>query len=477
MVNTTNEKLPRIAVIGGGISGLAAAHRLNELQPQWPVELLEATGRLGGVLQTVHKDGYLIEEAADNFLGGPSAPWARDLCERIGFSDQLLPTNQQFRGAKVFWNGRLIPIPEGFQLMAPSRLWPLLTCPLLSPLGRLRLVCEPWVPANKDAREQSLADFVTQRLGREALDRLVEPIVAGIYTADAGALSVQAALPQMVELVQQHGSLYRGMVQKQKSQRAAATRGARYSLFLAPRLGMSSMIDAIATRLTNTRVRLENRAVEIRPATSNGWSVRIEGQDQPEIFDGLILALPAMAASRAVASIHPQLASELEGIEHANSAVVALGYPKQQVQRPMNAFGCVVPAVQNRPILAISWSSAKFPGRAPVSSDLYRVFIGGALQPQLADLPDDQMLQLAQRELNDLLGVQGPPEMCRIVRWRQAMPQYVVGHLDRLQRIDQLLPADGRLRLAGNAYQGVGIPQCIRSGETAAEDLMAAIPH
>jgi oxygen-dependent protoporphyrinogen oxidase len=475
MVNTTNENLPRIAVIGGGISGLAAAHRLNELQPQWPVELLEATGRLGGVLQTVHEDGYLIEEAADNFLSGPSAPWAVKLCERLGFADQLIPTNDQFRGAKVFWNGRLLPIPQGFQLMAPSRLWPLLTSPLLSPLGRLRLICEPLVPAAKGEGEQSLAEFVTHRLGREALDRLVEPLVAGIYTADSRVLSVQAALPQMAELVREHGSLYRGMVRRQNRQRSAdASQGARYSLFVAPRLGISSMIDAISKRLSNTNVRIHSRVAEIRSAGADRWSLRINDQTGTETYDGLIIALPAPAAARVVSSINTRLESELAEIEHASSAVVVLGYRENQIQRPLNAFGCVVPAVQNRQILAISCSSAKFPGRAPASCELFRVFVGGALQPRLAELPDAELTQLAQRELADMLATQGSPQICRVVRWRQAMPQYVVGHLDRLNRIRQLMPSAGRLQLAGNAYQGVGIPQCIRSGESAAEDLVNA---
>ena len=476
MVNTTNEKLPRIAVIGGGISGLAAAHRLNETQPEWPVDLLEATDRLGGVLQTQHQEGFLIEQAADNFLSGPSAPWAEDLCERIGFADQIIPTNDQFRGAKVFWNGRLIPIPDGFQLMAPSRLWPLLTSPLLSPLGRLRLACEPLIPAAQQDGEQSLAEFVTHRLGRQALDRLVEPLVAGIYTADASVLSVQAALPQMAALVSEHGSLYRGMLQRQKRQRTAnSNRGARYSLFATPRRGMSSMIEAITKRLGHTNIRMKTRVVELQSTESNRWAVRTEGPDPPGIYDGLIMALPAPAAAGAVASIHAELSSELKNIEHASSAVVVLGYQTDQVRRPMNAFGCVVPAVQQRKILAISWSSAKFPDRAPESHELFRVFVGGALQPELAELPDDELSQLARNELADILEIQGEPKICQITRWPQAMPQYVVGHLDRLQRIDQLLPAESRLRLAGNAYRGVGIPQCVRSGENAAEELVAVL--
>ena len=473
-VNTQEAKKPAIAVIGGGMSGLAAAHRFAERKPDWSVTLFDGSDQLGGVLRTHFQEGYLLEQAADNFLRGPTAPWAENLCQRIGFSDQLISTNQKFRGAKVCWRGKLYPVPAGFQLMAPSRLTPLLTSGLLSPWGKLRLICEPLIREPRDAGEESLAEFATRRLGREAFQRLVEPLVAGIYTADPAHLSVQAALPQMVELVREHGSLYRGMQHRKKqSSQSSKTRGARYSLFVAPKRGMSSLVEAIESRLKQTSIRTHCAVKEITAADQDRWHVVTE--TTRELFDGVVAATPTRISAKIFKRTLPQLSQNLQAISSASSAVVCVAYRKQEIGRPLNAFGCVVPSQENRQILAISCPSLKFPGRAPEGLELFRVFVGGALQPELLEQSDEQLVTLVQQQLQELLKVKSPPLFQRVFRWREAMPQYVVGHRERIRCIDRSVPESGTLQLAGNGFTGVGIPQCVQQGETAAERLIQAL--
>jgi oxygen-dependent protoporphyrinogen oxidase len=478
-MKTHLEERPRVAVVGGGITGLAAAHRLTELQPNWKISLYEAGERLGGVLQTSPRDGFLIEAAADNFIRGPSAPWAEKLCERIGFADQLIGTNPQFRQAHIFWNGRLLPVPEGFQLMAPSRLTTILVSPLLSPMGKLRLMLEPLVPIRRDGGDESLADFATRRLGREAFERLVQPLVSGIYTADPAQLSVQSALPQMVEMEREYGSLYKAMRvrMKQRKQPAAVDRngGARYSLFVAPRNGMSSLVAALRDRLTGVEIRLATPVTRLRRDAEHGWQLSDLHAEQDRDYDGVILALPTPAAANLVRPTSEPLAEQLASIPHASSVVVCLGYRERQLSRPLEAFGCVVPSVQGKRVLAISYSSQKYAGRAPEGCQLFRVFVGGALQHDLTSLPDDEVLQLAREEVADILGVQGEPILGHVARWEETMPQFHVGHGKRLEQIRQHLQTLPRLYLAGNGYEGVGLPQCIRSGESAAEALVAEL--
>ncbi len=475
-METLTKQRRQVAVIGGGMTGLAAAHRLLELQPDWSITLYEALDRFGGVLQTVRRDGFLVESAADNFIRGPSAPWAEQLCQRIGFDDQLIGTNPQFRQAHIYWNGRLLPVPEGFQLMAPSRLTTILASPLLSPVGKLRLMVEPLVPVRRDGAEESLAEFATRRLGREAFERLVQPLVSGIYTADPAQLSVQSALPQMVEMEHQYGSLYRAMrarIKQRRSEPADRSGGARYSLFVAPRDGMSSLVDALSARLAPVDLRTSTHVTELARSTKRSWQIKCSAAAEPIEFDGVIIALPTLAAAPLVQPFCAGLAEQLAGIPHASSAVVCLGYHQRQLSRPLEAFGCVVPAVQGKRVLAISYSSQKYSGRAPEDCQLFRTFVGGALQHNLTDLPDEEIVQLVREELSEILGVHGEPLMEHVVRWPNTMPQFHVGHRQRLETIRGHLQDLPHLQLAGNGYEGVGLPQCVRSGETAAEALVS----
>lgn len=456
--------------MGGGITGLAAAHRLTELAPQAQVVLFDAGQRLGGVLGTERRDGFLVELSADNFI--TTTPWAIDLCRRVGLGEQLLPTRPSQRRAFVVRRGRLFPVPVGFHLLSASRLWPLVSSPLLSWPGKFRLLCEPLVRRRREDGDESLASFARRRLGREAFERLVQPLVAGIYTADAEKLSMAAALPRFVEMERTSGSLTRGAWRAPSGDDAAGSSGARYGLFVAPRDGMTSLVDALTNRLDQHGVRRGSAVIRLA-ADGQRWSVATA--DETSSFDGAILALPAYAAAGLVEPINPPLASELQRIPYAGCALVVAAYRREQMVRELAGFGFVVPAVERRNILAASYSSSKFDGRAPHDRVLIRVFLGGAERPEQLDLDDNTLVEMAAAELTDLVGIEGPPEWSRVVRWPRSMPQYHVGHVQLVERIERLVAPSPTLALAGNAYHGVGVPNCIQSGEQAAERVLAAL--
>jgi len=467
---------PRIAVIGGGITGLAAAHRILELLPAAKLSLFEATKRLGGVLETVERDGFLIEHSADNFLAVPAV---RDLCDRLELMDELLPTDAARRRAFVVRSGKLIPIPQGFYLMSPRRAWPILASPLLSVSGKLRLLAEPLVPPRPVAvTDESIASFARRRLGREVFKRLVQPLVAGIYTADPEKLSMAATMPQFLDYERTHGSLLRATLRSNRSNpdtadEAAVASGARYGLLVAPRLGMNQLVSALVSRLPADCIHVEAAVKGIRRC-NDGWLLDV-GTQGNEAFDAVVLALPAYAAGDLIMNLDPALGSELQGIEYAGCAIVSLAYRRDQIGHALNGFGFIVPQTEGRQIIAASFASLKFAGRAPADDVLIRVFVGGALQPDLLDRSDAELKQIASTELAELLQTSGEPLFADVARWPRSMPQYHVGHLDRVARIEQLASRHATLALAGNAYRGVGIPQCIASGNAAAEMIASAL--
>ncbi len=465
--------IPRIAVIGGGVSGLAAAHRLVELSRarHRPIDLrlLEARTRLGGVIATERTGGFVIEAGPDSFLS--EKPAALQLCERLGITDRLVGTREQFRRTYVVRDGRLQALPDGFLLMAPTRLWPLATTPLFSWPGKLRMALELVLPRRRAAGDESLTAFVTRRLGREALERVAQPLVAGLYTADPDRLSLAATLPRFLAMERAERSIILAMWRQQRRGAAAASAGsgARWSLFLSFDTGLQCLIDHLAQQLPEGVVRL-GQPVHGLERSAAGW--RIDGAFD---CDAVVLALPAHAAAGLMRGADGALADELAAISHASSATVTLAFRREEVPFPLDGFGFVVPRGECRALLAGTFSSLKYPDRAPAEFVLVRTFVGGALQPELVELGDAELLARVRHELADLLGVRAQPELTRIARWPHAMPQYHVGHLERVARIGQRAAALPGLRLAGNFSTGVGIPDCISSGERAAESIMDAI--
>ncbi len=397
-----------------------------------------------------------------------------ELCRRLGLETELLPTNEALRGAEVVSRGKLHRVPEGFMLMVPHDAWAVWRSPLLSWRGKLRLLAESLVPRRDSAlSDESLKSFATRRLGREAFERLVQPLVSGIYTADAAQLSMAAALPKFWKMEREHGSLLRAAWKERKKESAeAAGSGARYSLFNAPRLGMRQIIDAVAALLPADCVRLNSPVLALTQRAER-WNIAMADGSSEE-FDAVIVATPAMRAATVLRGLDAELATELAAIPYAGAAIALVGCSADQIGRAPRSFGFVVPEVEGRQILAASFSSLKFPGRAPDGEILIRVFLGGAARPDLLDKDDAEIRQIVLRELGELIQLRGEPRLFQVRRWPAAMPQYHVGHLDRLAKIEVAVGRYRTLALAGNAYRGVGIPQCVASGNRAAEKIAAA---
>jgi oxygen-dependent protoporphyrinogen oxidase len=469
----------RIIVIGGGITGLSAAHRLIELsrERELPLEvvLLEGGERLGGVIATKQIDGFLVEEGPDSFI--TTKPWTLELCHRIGLDSQLIQTNDESRRTFVLHRGSLVPIPDGFFMIAPTRLMPFLTSPLFSWRGKLRMALDLVLPRTLKQSDESLASFVTRRFGREALERVAQPMISGIYTADPEKLSLRATMPRFLEMEERYGSIIRAMLREQHTigQRQSCDIGARYSLFMSFKDGMQTLVDALETHLPEGTVKLNKRMKSV--AISNGgWSLIT---DEGERFhaDGVIITTPSYHAARLVEGFDPSLAEDLSKIQYASSAVISLAYRREDISHPLDGFGFVVPMIEKRGIIACSFSSVKFRGRAPEGYALLRCFIGGAIQPEAYEWDDSSMIDRAHKEVSELLQIKSRPLFTMVHRHPNSMPQYQVGHLEHIARINEKVSKYRGLALAGSAYSGVGIPDCVHSGETAAEGVLKAVGY
>ena len=463
----------RLVVVGAGISGLAAAHRAVELAREQgrPLELtvLEGADRVGGTIQTEQRDGFLVEGGPDSFLS--EKPWALALCQRIGLEERLMRTDDRFRRTFVVWGGRLHPLPEGFQLLAPTRLAPLLASGLFSWPGKLRMACDLVLPRGGDP-DESLGAFVRRRLGREALERVAQPLVAGIYTADPDELSLSATMPRFVEMERRERSVILALWRAARKAPAqhAGTSGARWSLFVTLARGMDELVQALAARLPPGAVRLKERVTGV--AREDGrWRIATASGVAYEA-DALVLAPEAHQAARMLRYVDPAVAHLLEGIPHASSATVSLAYRRADVRHPLDGFGFVVPHAERRPIIACTFSSVKYAGRAPGGHVLLRVFLGGALNEGVLQGDDATLVRTAREQIGPLLGITAEPELARVARHARAMPQYHVGHAARAAAIEQAVSRHPGLRLVGGAYRGVGIADCVRSGEDAAERLL-----
>ncbi len=470
------EQAPQIAVIGGGISGLAAAHRLIELQPSLQVSVFEAGERCGGVIATERTDGFQIELGPDSLLR--ALPWGVDLCRRLGIADALQDTNAQQKQTWIVRSGELHPLPEHLGIMAPSRLWPALKSPILSTAGKVRLAGECFVLRRNESSDESFAAFAQRRFGREAFERLVQPLVSGIYMADPQKLSMQAALPRFVEMESRHGSLIRAarhaLRQKNQDGPRRESGAAGQSMFVAPCAGLGHLIETLQSRLPAGTIKLRSPVQSLVRTPDGRWDVSVlGGPSASEAFSGVILATPSDGAVRLLQRVHGSLSAELAAIKHSGCVVVSLAYPRDQIAHRLDGYGFVVPAIENRSIIACTFSSVKYAERAPEGHVLLRVFLGGATRPEALAVGDDCLLSIATQELTPLLGLKSQPAFAHITRWPGVMPQYHVGHLDRIARIEAQVGNLPGLELAGNSYRGVGIPHCIHSGELSAERMLA----
>lgn len=474
--------ITRIAIIGGGITGLAAAHRLVTRSKNIEVTLLESSNRLGGIIRTEEADGFLMELGPDSFI--TNKPAGLRLCKDLGFADQLISTDARHRRSLVLRNGRPLAVPDGFMLMAPAKPWAILTTPVLSLTGKARLLAEAFVGRGTPRSDESLASFVTRRFGKEALDRLVQPLVGGIYTSDPEKLSLRATMPRFLDMEQSHGSVIRATLAEQKSvasKEVASGSGARYGLFTTAAKGLSDLILALERSLRTdgrVRFRLGCPVQEVMPPEKPGdsWRVAAGSAGTLESYDAVIVTQPTHVAARFLKHHSlSKLAGLLNRIEYASSAIVVSGHSLSDFTYPMDAFGLVIPAIEKRKILAVSFSSRKFADRAPEGQILLRTFVGGAMQPELLQMDDDCLIGAVNQELKSIFGMQSAPLFSEVVRYEKAMPQYHVGHLDLVAQIEAAQSAFPGLHLAGSAYHGVGIPDSIASGQSAADAILKCV--
>ena len=463
----------RVAVIGGGLSGLATAAQLHLREPSLELSLYESSDRLGGVIQTEHTGGFLVDHGADMFAVQPSA--ALDLCQRLSLTDQLLEPESSRRGARIVRGGKLVRVPEGFVLARATRLWPMITTPLLSPIGKLRLLGEGLVRPRLTDEDESVAQFVRRRMGKEVLDRIVAPLAAGIYTSDVDRLSMRSTMSLIAKLETEYGSLTRATLARQRCGKDDVERsstGARYGQFRAFRSGMAALIRGMSESLPDRTIRLNQ---PVRGLRCHDESAEVTTTAGTEVFDHVVVATPPAPASVLLDSVAPEAAGRLRQIESASTAIVVLGVRREDVAGDIDAFGFVVPLGEGRRILAGSFASHKFAGRAPDGNVLIRVFIGGAMQSELLDRSDAELVEIAREELQELIGLTGRPVLERVVRWTDAMPQYHVGHAEKVATIETEIDKIKPLSLVSNALHGVGIAPVIQSAGRVADRIATSL--
>ncbi len=463
--------LKHAIVIGGGITGLAACYRLQQeaalRNVSLDVTLLEATGRVGGVIKTEHRDGFLIEHGPDAFIS--TKPAAKVLCEELGIADQFIGTNPEVRRSFVLRKGVLHPVPEGFYMMAPGSLKPFLKTPLFSWHGKLRMALDLFIPRRERDIDEAVAHFVRRRLGNEAFTRIAQPMIGGIYTSDAENLSLKATFPRFLEMEKTYGSIIKALraQKKQAAETSRDTSGPRYSLFLSFKSGMQTLIDTLVETLSCT-IRLNARVARIQQHTDSGeWQISLETGET--LNSGLLcLALPALQTRSLIQTVSNPLATKLGAIPYVSSATVNFAFRRSDITHPLDGMGFVVPATENLSLIGCSFSSVKFENRAPGEHVLLRAFVS---EP-IAKNADANIIEACQTDLTPLLGIKDAPLFATVSKHTQAMAQYQVGHQEIVADIEGLTSRLHGLALAGNGYHGIGIPDCIRSGETAAISLL-----
>ncbi len=460
--------MTRIAIIGGGISGLSAAFELEQQRrggADVEYVLYESSPRLGGVLRTEHIDGCVVEAGPDSFV--TEKPWAADLSRALGIGDQLIGSNDAERKTYILTRDRLIEMPDGLMFMVPTKILPTGMSPLFSWKTKLRMMQELYHPPRSVDRDESVAAFVERHYGAEMVDRLADPLLSGVYGGEAANLSVRAVLPRFAEMERTHGSLGRAMLAARKKMKAV--RKSAPPLFTSLKNGMQSLAETVFAQLTPACL-LTNTQVQAIQPQAGGWTV--SAGLQSDHFDRVVVALPTRAAAQVLGNASPELAAELAAIRYSSSITVGLGYDREFRESLPPGFGFLVPRSEGKRLLAATFVHNKFPHRAPEDRALLRCFFAGSNAENVWSLGDDQIVGIVRDELQQILGLRAEPLFARVYKWKSAMAQYGVGHLERLDRIEGLRQRLPGLGLAGNGYRGIGVPDCVRSGREAAKQLL-----
>ncbi len=471
--------LPHVIIIGGGITGLAAAYFLKKKSQACGMRLrytlLERGKVLGGKIISQQADGFLVEGGPDCFL--TRKPWALALCRELGLEDDLLGTNEERRRVFVLSGGRLHPLPEGVMLIVPTRFLPFATSRLISIPGKLRMGMDLVIPRRRENGDEPLGSFVCRRLGKEALDKIAEPLLSGIHVSDPNRLSLKSSFPRLMDVEQKYGSLIRGMLAARRMM-AKSSNGSRPALpmFMTLRGGMQQLVDTLAGELDAGAVHTDNAVTSLESLNAGGSPYVVRTQDGQTLqADAAILTTPSDVSSWLLAGLDTTLANELAEIRFVSTAVVSLGFRPSEQLPPLNGFGFIIAKAEGRRITACTWSSTKFDYRAPEAHQLVRCFVGGPGREEMVDLDDGTLVQVVREELGDIMGLRAEPDLVRIFRWHKVNPQYDLGHLDRVNQMRVQTQAHGGLFLAGSSYDGVGVPDCVRQAEDAVDGALEGL--
>ncbi|MFD2169164.1 protoporphyrinogen oxidase [Tumebacillus lipolyticus] len=478
------QQVKTVVVIGGGITGLSTAYYLEKSAREKGIDLriclCEADDKLGGKVQTIHRDGFVIEAGPDSFLARKVA--AVNLCRELGIDDELVGTNPNARKTYILYQDKLHRIPQGLNIGVPTQFMPFATTSLLSFGGKLRAGLDLIKPKSEHQGDQSLGAFLERRLGSEVVDRLAEPLLAGIYAGDLRKLSMRATFPQYEQLEQKHGSLIRGMVAQAKQAKVQATAPAKQeqgeasrklpnSVFLTFRTGLRRLIESIEASFQQTEVRKQTAVEKIEARDGGGYHVRLQNGDDLEA-DAVVLTTPTFEAAKLLPdSFAPK--AQLTQIPYVSVATVVFAFEQGVIDFPLDASGFVVPKKEGRTITAATWTSAKWLHTAQDGRVLMRFYVGRGGDEAIVDQPDEEIIRRVQKDLQETMGVTAEPMFSLVSRWRRSMPQYTVGHLDRVQSFVEQAKADlPGIHFAGAGFTGLGIPDCIGQGIQTAADVM-----
>ena len=447
----------RANIIGGGIGGLAAAWRLQ--QRGYDVHVYDANPHWGGVTETAEEHECILELGPDSIIR--SKPAAMQLIKELGIEDQVQDTVEHNRQALIARGNKLIPVPPGLYLMAPGKIWPFVWSPIVSFAGKFRMLLDMVLPRSKQDHDESLADFVRRRLGKEALERIAQPMVGGIYTADPEQLSLRACMPQFIEMEREHRSLIRAMMKRGKAAKQHSS-GPRYGLFISLKGGLQALAKRIIQDLPAENLH-NNCPVQQIARIDEQWQILLENGETSS-SDLLCLCGPAHTHSALLNKHNPALSEALDGIPYADVATINIGFNSADIPPVPAASGFVIPAIEHRSLIACTFSSNKYAGRCPDNTTVLRAFVGGALQAKQLEKSDAEIVQAVLSDLKDLCKISADPTFVKVQRYTKAMAQPTIGHLERVQNIRALCDCEEGLYLIGNGYEGVGIPDIIQQG-------------
>ncbi len=477
-----SKKSLEVVVVGGGISGLTAAYALMEESKNYPVKvhctILERENRWGGKILTTRTGGYLIEKGPDSFL--TSKPWGIELCRALGLDSQIIPTNAENNRTFSYSQGALRELPQGLLSFRPERVSSLVTGGLLSLPGLLRMGAERfWPKLQPLPSDETLGAFFRRRFGREAFDRLIEPLVAGIYAGDADELSIEATFPRFRQIEREHGSVIKGMrgaVGKPQSPSSSGKKMA--SLFVTLRDGLGTLIDTLTQHLSKQGVSLFHgrECEEVRLGTQSSPRFLVTLKDSESLpADAVVLATPSFQAGHILRNFLPEGTAAFQNIPYTSTATISLAYPTPKVASLIEGFGFVVPRKEQRRLMAATWTSLKWPQRCPSGDTLIRCYVGGRGREELLELDDVGLVEAVRQELQTIVGLTEVPTFSVVHRWIQGMPQYLLGHQDGLATITELLRPWPHLQVTGAGYRGIGIPDCIREATQVGKSLLQTL--